>query len=296
MISIVVCSINPVYLTQLKGNIDSTINVEYEILIWDNRADNIGICEVYNKMADKAKFEYICFLHEDIIFDTVNWGLEIDKIFFSNPNIGLIGVAGSKYKSKCFSGWYTGIKEFDCANIIHRYPDKDEHIYLKPDIIDNTVDVVCIDGVFICCRKSIWEKINFDQVNLRGFHFYDIDFSIRASFICTVVVTYNILITHLTIGGDFGDKWVKAAIGYHLLKKDTLPVYEKPEQDVAMNEKITKRWLDVLKSQKISFKNKWGWISKQELFTTPKYYYSVLKFILYKPLGLRYIHKLFQKR
>lgn len=296
MISIVVCSINPGYLSQLIENIDLTVNVEYEMLTWDNRVEKKGICEVYNLMAAKAKFEYVCFLHEDILFDTVNWGQEIYKIFTSRPDIGLIGVAGCKYKSRSFSGWYTGLSQYDCANIIHQYPDNIEHIYLKPTEASAIENVVCIDGVFLCCRKEIWKQVKFDQVNLPGFHFYDIDFSIRSSLICTVSVSFNILVKHITVGGDFGSKWVKTAIGYHLLKRNLLPAPASLETDNRLEEMIIKRWLDVLKTQKISLNDKWKWIHKQGLLKTPRYYYSILKFILYNPLGLRRIHKLFQQR
>ena len=61
MLSLIICSINPVYLQQVKENIDSTIGVQYELLIWDNRETQKGICEVYNKMALQATFPYLCF-------------------------------------------------------------------------------------------------------------------------------------------------------------------------------------------------------------------------------------------
>jgi len=291
MISIVICSINENYLSQVKENISSTIGVEYELLIWDNLQDSKGICEVYNIMASQARYEYVCFLHEDILFETSDWGHKISSIFQNRPDIGVIGVAGSKYKSSYLSGWYSGVKELDCANIVHRYSWGDEHVLLNPSPESNLEEVVCIDGVFICCRKKIWEQITFDQENLTGFHFYDIDFSTRAASICKVAVSFEILITHITKGGDFGDSWVKIAIDYHKLHGKKLPVYINGYANSGADKQIIKAWLDVLKNYRISWRNKFNWLATQKLFAKPRLYYSVLKFLLYKPLGLRYIHK-----
>ena len=56
-----------------------------------------GICEVYNSLAALAKvFIFRCFVHEDILFQTLDWGLSVEDIFSQNPAMGVVGVAGSK--------------------------------------------------------------------------------------------------------------------------------------------------------------------------------------------------------
>ncbi len=175
MISIVVCSLNKQYLDQLQQNVENTIGVDYELLFWDNKKENKGICEVYNLMAKQARFSIICFLHEDILFQSIDWGRILLQHFQNDEEIGAIGLAGAKYKSAICSGWYTGIHEVDCANITHRYPWGDQLISLSPD--NKTIqEVVCLDGVFIAVRQDIWKKYRFDEENLKGFHFYDITF------------------------------------------------------------------------------------------------------------------------
>ena len=296
MISIIICSINPAYLAQVKENISSTIGIEYELLVWDNRVENKGICEVYNYMARQARFEYTCFIHEDILFETKDWGRKIVSIFSSQPTTGVIGVAGSKYKSAFLSGWYSDIRELDCANIIHRYPATDEHICLKPDPAHDTEEVVCVDGVFICCRRNLWQQLLFDEKNFTGFHFYDVDFSIRASKLCKLIVSFEILLVHITRGGDFGDSWVKVALDFHTRQKGMLPVSVNKILPAQADKRIISTWLDVLKNHPVSWSNKWKWISRQKLFRYPALYYSALKFLLYKPLGLRYVHKSRQRK
>lgn len=296
MISLIICSVNPSYLKRIKENIQSTIGVVYEIIVWDNVHEKKGLCEVYNSMAKNAEFNIICFLHEDIIFETKDWGKSLCNKFMERPDIGVIGVAGSRYKSQVYSGWYTGIKEFDCANIKHQYPDRFEHIYLTPFndqiLID---DVVCVDGVFISCRKKVWEGTPFNEKGLPGFHFYDIDFSVRASKTCKVSVTYDISIVHFTLGGDFGENWVNTAFLYHSMINKELPVTKLDDLAVSPELEIAKTWLDVLKNYKISLRNKYKWIRDQRLLRKPGLWYGILKFLFYYPFNLHFIHKSFKK-
>src|SRR5688500_17425788 len=98
MISVLICSINPEFLNRVTANIHRTIGVPFEIISYDNRNVKKGICEVYNILAEKACYPYLCFAHEYIILTTENWGEKIANIFSRREDIGVIGVAGSKYK------------------------------------------------------------------------------------------------------------------------------------------------------------------------------------------------------
>ena len=65
----------------------------FEMLIFDNRQVGMGICAVYNKMAEQAKFDNLLFVHEDIVFHTYGW----DKVLaekFAEADCGVIGFAG----------------------------------------------------------------------------------------------------------------------------------------------------------------------------------------------------------
>ncbi len=55
---------------------------------------------MYNFLASKAQYPYWCFIHEDIRFDTMIWAENLKKAFDEYPALGLIGIAGAKYKSK----------------------------------------------------------------------------------------------------------------------------------------------------------------------------------------------------
>lgn len=292
MISVLICSSNPVLLEQVKKNIEETIGIPYEIIYEDNREFNRGICSVYNSLASRASFPILCFVHEDVLFNTINWGSIIINNFATDKGIGLIGVAGCKYKSAFYSGWYSNNKELDCANYVHQYKQGKEQVYLSPTGNKELQEVVCIDGVFMCCKKEVWEKNKFNDEVLNGFHFYDIDFSLRVAWESKVVVTYDVALTHITSGGDYGNKWVEIAIKYHQLMAGNLPFSKIPVDREKADEKIIKANMDFLKNYNISFSNKIKWIRYQKLYLNPSYFYSILKFLLYKPLGLSRIHKI----
>lgn len=295
MLSLIVCSINPNFLESLKKNVSETIGVPYEWLIWDNRSQNKGICEVYNKLAESAKYPYLCFLHEDLLFKTGNWGGYLTQLF-STRNVGLIGIAGSDYKSKFLSGWYSGGGANDYSNIYHRNNQEEFHLKFPKLWSKPENEVVMIDGVFMACPATIWTEIKFNERLLKGFHFYDIDFSLKIAQNHKVLVTDQIDMIHLTVGGDFGDRWVRQAIIFHNHWKNLLPVSIHALDFSKADRLVAKYWLDWLKNYQISFRNRMKWVSIQKLFLDPKLWYSITKFLSYRPLRMKYLHRLFKKK
>src|ERR1700712_3444546 len=153
MFSFIVCSINPDYLAGMKKSLRDTCGQPFELLVWDNIAGKKPITEVYNILGDRAVHPYLCFLHEDILFETNNWGSHLIAAFGSDANLGLIGVAGARYKSRTPSGWSTGFRDWDCMNILHKNKSGvTEHFRFQPGTTD-AEPVVNIDGVFMCIRR-----------------------------------------------------------------------------------------------------------------------------------------------
>jgi len=289
MLSLVVCSVNPLLLETMKQSAAATIDAEHEWLVFDNKKINLGICEVYNQMALKAVYPYLVFLHEDLILKTKGWGKYLVNIFNRDDTVGLIGVAGSDYKSRFLSGWYSGGSGKDYFNITHRLAGKDKLLFFPEKWEKNEVDAACIDGVFMACPKAVWSSIKFDQVLLKEFHFYDIDFSLKVANVKKVLVTNQIDLVHLTVGGDFGDRWVEQAFIFHEQNKKQLPF--ELEKKVHRDEHLLIiYWLDWLKDQSISFSNRIKWIQRQKLYFKLRLWYPILKFLFYRPLGLRLIH------
>ena len=280
MFSILVCSINASFLENLKINIYETIGQPFELLVWDNLADEKPITEVYNLLAAKAQYPYWCFIHEDIRFDTKRWAENLLKAFENHPETGLIGIAGAKYKSKTASGWSTGIPELDCCNIRHQ--DKEgrvHHIYMNPN---NSIfePVVNVDGVFIAIRREVWRTTRFNETDLQGFHLYDIDFSFHVFQHWKAAVLFNIDIMHFTQGGNYGDAWVEPTLRWHALFSNGLP----QSSGINTSPKILERkiglfWLRRLSVEKISLKNKWKWIRAGKSWRDPKTWLFIALFL-----------------
>ena len=99
MISIIISSVNKNQLRLVAENIRKTIGVPFELLSFDNHEGKYGICEIYNKGIAKAKYDILCFMHEDIEIHTDKWGNIVSAYFENNKELGLVGVAGSDNKS-----------------------------------------------------------------------------------------------------------------------------------------------------------------------------------------------------
>ena len=223
MISVVVCSINPKLFTDLKENIEKTIGVPYQLIYINNFEKNIGICENYNNAIAKIIYETICFVHEDIKFHTLNWGDKLMKLL-SKPQIGLVGVSGSVYKSAIPSSW-TACRDIHYRlNTIQHYLNSiiPLHHEINPEKIKYS-KVATVDGVFLATRKDILNEISFDENILTGFHGYDLDISLQVAQKHEVVVTHQILLEHFS-PGNFNKEWAYDSIQLHKKWRNILPL------------------------------------------------------------------------
>ncbi|HPH99307.1 MAG TPA: glycosyltransferase [Chitinophagaceae bacterium] len=284
MISIIICSKDRQLKQQVEKNIAETIGISYELIIIDNNIDPKGICAVYNNGAAQAKYDILCFVHEDVLFQTNNWGQIIANHITEGADV--IGIAGSKYKSKTLSGWFSVIKNLDCANFIHTAESGKLHKHISRPYrsLSNDEQVCCIDGVFMVSKKSVWQDIRFNEELLKGFHVYDIDFSLRCAQKYKLIVTYLIDLIHLS-NGDYGEAWVKETFIFHEYYKNNLPQaveginiksYAKKEW------KIEKFWLKKLRKSKLSKEYKRLWIKKIKAWQRPIMWKRAIRLILHR--------------
>lgn len=209
MFSIIICSINPHKLARLETNIGDTIGCQYEILAYDNRSYKTPIAKVYNRGINNAKYQYIAFVHEDILFRTKGWGRILSNKL-SEPNCGLIGFAGSKVKTDFPTGWDQG----ENFNVYHYY---DGDILAQKNIDGDFSNVLILDGFALFASKAHCMEIPFDENLLTDFHCYDIDISIcfgrhYSNFVCSAidVVHYS--------SGKYNRNWVETTIKMYYMK------------------------------------------------------------------------------
>lgn len=225
MISIVISSADTLQLQRVIKNIDETIGVPYEIISFDNRGGKDGLCKLYNVATDRAKYQMMCFMHEDVEIVTNGWGSKVLDSFRVNPKLGLLGIAGNNFKSSV-TGRCEALYGSSFVNIIQHYKYSDrptEHLRIPEGVEEGIRPVVCVDGVWFCTPKLVAEKYRFDE-NLAGFHGYDLDFSLSVHQHFEAGVDYEILIHHFS-EGNFSRAWLDAMLYIHEKRKHSLPAF-----------------------------------------------------------------------
>lgn len=74
MISLIICSRTPTISEELSTNIAETIGCEYELVVIDNSKNEFSIFSAYNEGVKRSNGDVLCFMHDDILFRTLNWG------------------------------------------------------------------------------------------------------------------------------------------------------------------------------------------------------------------------------
>ena len=221
MISIIICSressINP----SLASNIKETVGSDYELVIINNSETQYSIFEAYNLGIEESKGDLLCFMHDDILLHTRNWGHILESIFKEQPKAGLIGIAGSMVKTKMPSPWWNTLPEYSVINIIQHLSPKECVKTSTGFKNDSEVEVAAIDGVFMVLRKSTGISFNRKAI---GFHNYDLNLSfenlIRGF---KIFVTNRINVEHFS-RGSMNKDWYISTIKFHEHYKKYLPI------------------------------------------------------------------------
>jgi len=248
MISIIIASADLSLLKQVTKNIEETIAVPHEIIAFENSKGQKGICELYNLGIQKAKYETLCLMHEDIEILTNNWGQKVINIFHENPDVGLVGVAGNSYKTLTPTGWHGAGMDTLRQNFIQSFKHtikKRRHYYLNPHNEKLSI-VASVDGLWLCTTKKIASEFMFDEDTFKGFHAYDLDFSLAVGQKYKVAVTYDVLLHHFS-EGRFDETWMKDNLKLHKKWNAVLPVNAAdllPEKAFIIEKKAFKNFID----------------------------------------------------
>lgn len=190
-----------------------------EILPYENPG-KYSLNEVYNMGLEKASNDVVIFCHDDIRFETKNWGRKMLKNFSKHPDFGIIGVAGTRYLSTTGRWWDDFSKMHGAV-----YHEKDGNKWLtrySKDIGTKLTSVVLVDGLFFGVSKKKLVK-GFDET-IKGFHFYDVEFCF-SNYLegVKIGVCTNVRLTHLSIG-QTNEVWEKNRGFFADKYKDRLPV------------------------------------------------------------------------
>lgn len=194
-ISFVICSIQPDRFDAVTARIRALFAAhDIEIVgIHDARS----LCEGYNRGAGRAKGDILVFCHDDIDFVDADCA---ERLLKALSAADLIGVAGA---SKLVSGnWEHAGPPYLHGHIVHQRPGDSAPVYYVSGMQQATIaGVQALDGVFMACRRAVWEGLRFDADTFDGFHLYDVDFSYRAHLAgFNVAVATDLLLVHHSLG------------------------------------------------------------------------------------------------
>ncbi|WP_158605900.1 glycosyltransferase [Taibaiella sp. KBW10] len=220
MISIIISSYKPKLFAACISSIEQTIGVPYEMIQIENPG-LMSIAEAYNKGIAQAKNEILCFVHEDVVFHTPDWGKRLEQAL-ADKTIGLLGVAGSKLMGNAPGAWWDFGAVNYVQNIIQHKKGQIQHNRTFSEGNGSTiVEVAVIDGVFMASRKSVQVMFNTD---VPGFHAYDLSYSMELQKRnLKVVVADGILLEHFS-SGNIDPGWFYAMDHFYTNYCNSLPV------------------------------------------------------------------------
>lgn len=229
MLSIIICSRTQAISKDLSENIKKTVGCDYELVVIDNSEHTYCIFEAYNLGIERSKGDYLCFMHDDILFHTQDWGSVIRNIFGKDQKIGLIGVAGAKYKTKMPSTWWDTPEKLKVMNLIQHFKNGNIENQSFGFNSNSLQEVVTIDGVFMALRKQT--NIVFSSY-LKGFHNYDMNLCFECNKIgYKIVVTNEILLEHFSTG-TIDNAWVDSTYTIHSVYNNMLPLSSIGNQEI----------------------------------------------------------------
>lgn len=218
--SVVCCSVNLDAAAALEQNIAQTIGVPFEFIAFDNRTAKMGLCSVYNQCASRAKYDLLCFVHEDVRFTTDGWG-DLIAVKLHEASCGVVGFAGSILKLRRLTGWNTCGRDLR-ANYVQHMRGKGHLRRVNPECTDFS-PVVTLDGFCLCVRRDVWAATPFDEQTFPGFHGYDIDFSLAVARDHTNYVCHTVLAEHFSQGA-FSINWLAGMECLHAKWERFLPM------------------------------------------------------------------------
>ena len=200
----------------------SGIHKGIEVIQYINNGE-YSLTQLYNKALKETTNDIVVFCHDDIIFETNNWGKKLLKSFTKNKEYGIIGIAGSRELPISGQWWENPSHMY--GQVYHKHNGNrwlSKYSPKKSNFLDN---VVIVDGLFFAVDKNKI-KTNFDE-EVNGFHFYEVDFCFRNYLEGVKVgVTSDIDVTHLSIG-QTNEQWENNRKEFSEKFKDILPVKAK---------------------------------------------------------------------
>jgi hypothetical protein len=217
-----------------------------------------SLSQVYNEIIDESNNDIVVLIHDDLEFDTKNWGEKIIDHFKKNSEYGILGLAGSKFLHENAQWWVIPQTMYGIVN--HKDGGKKWTSTYSKDLGVGVEDVVLIDGLFMAFNKNKI-KHKFDET-IEGFHFYDLGFCVP-NFLddVNIGVIFNVRVTHLSVGKT-NDSWERNRLYFSEKYKSDLPIeiYEENVSETFIFVHNQDYILDFEKNNKFQLLNKYTYV------------------------------------
>lgn len=212
--TVIICSVKPEMCRECVENIRHTIGVRVEFLVVDNREAKLPIAQAYNLAASMAASEALLMLHEDVLFENIDWGKPlVGKL--NEENTGVVGFIGTTFRTDAYCGWNND-HNVTIGNITfiqngRRFGFRNEPWEAGQKYSKKFYPALLCDGLGMCVPKRVWEKIPFDEEALTGFHCYDIDYCLSVSQFYQNYIYVGADICHFS-NGSLNEQWAETTI------------------------------------------------------------------------------------
>lgn len=150
-----------------------------EVLVVANPGTT-GLGQAYNDGLLAATGEYCCFLHDDVLVDSLEWRERLAAAMVRH-GYDLLGAAGATAAPRNGAWWNAGVGATR-GSVQHESPDgrRETMRFGPPDDPESGLsEVLTLDGILLFGRREHFLADPFDTELFDGFHFYDSDLCLR---------------------------------------------------------------------------------------------------------------------
>ena len=177
---------------------------KFELITIDNTQGQFkSAAEALNYGGKKATGKYLMFVHQDIDLSSGTWLEEVEKSIESLSNVGVVGVVG-RYVDR--NQVVTNIKHDIPPKLAGRLP------------VTDPVKVQTVDECLAIIPKSVFNKIQFDEIVCDDWHLYITDYCLAVKKMGLEVYVIPAFLYHMSAGFSFSGKYyltLKKVLGKH---------------------------------------------------------------------------------
>jgi hypothetical protein len=201
---VIACSIHPGKLAALRSHLEQQLaGAPWELV---HIGDARSLAEGYRRGIARSRGEMLVLCHDDI--ELLCNGLHA-RLAIHLERFDLVGAAGTHALSG--AAWIWGGLPVNDGWVAHPTPRGTWLACLYGPNPAPVGGAQALDGAFLAARRSLFERVTFDEATFDGFHFYDLDLSYRAHRAgCAVGIAHDLQLAHHS-SGQFGADYARYA-------------------------------------------------------------------------------------